>query len=239
MTQFRFYALFTSAFVLASCGDSNNKSSQTCTQPAAPQLKGVRAPVTATTPSTTPTQPMDGQAPQNNTANECAPTPAGNLNAPTLPGSTPQTPNASGSNTNGQWTLVSEMCENGVLSDRMKSTADLLRSGQFSYQLSINNTSINESVKVSISIENAGTMACSMTRSSTLEKSGNQIRIKSPASSFTDAGGDVPCNLGAVNAETIAVRQMQVQGQSLIIELPNAEECGGQSKVQIYSGTTR
>ncbi|MEY2988118.1 MAG: hypothetical protein RJB13_1639 [Pseudomonadota bacterium] len=238
MTQFRLSALSTSALILASCGNSDNKSAQTCAQPTPPQLKSIRAPISSTTPSTPPTQPTDGQAPQNNTGKECTPAPAGNLNSPTLPGTNPQAPNMSGSNFNGRWSLVSEMCENGVLSDRMKSTSDMLRSGQFSYQLTINNSTVNEAVYVSISIENAGNMMCSMTRTSTLEKAGNQLRITSPASSFTDAGGDVPCNLGAASAETISVRQMQVQGPSLIIELPKAEECGGLSKIQVYSGMT-
>jgi len=239
MTQLRLFALFTSALTLASCGNSENKSSQNCTPTASTQLKGIRAPISSPTTPSTPTQPTNGQPPQNNTGKECAAAaPAGNLGAPTLPGTTPQAPTFNDSNANGQWALVSEMCENGVQSDRMKSTAEMLRSGRFSYQLTIKSSTINEAVKVSFPIENTGTMMCSMQRVSTLEKAGNQLVIKSPASSFADAGGDVPCNLGGVSAESIAIRQMLVQGSSLIIELPNADECGGESKIQIYSGRT-
>lgn len=238
MSNFHLSALFVSVSLLASCGNSENKSGQNCTPPNATQLKGIRAPVASPSTPTTPAQPTSGQAPQTNAANECTTSPAGNLASPTLP-SAPQLPSLNGSQTDGQWTLVSEMCENGVLSERMKSTAEMLRSGQFSYQLNINNSTIGEIVNVSFTIENAGTMMCSMRRTSTLEKAGNQLQIKSPASSFADAGGDIPCNLGAVTSETIAVRQMQVQGTSLVIELPNAAECEGQSKVQVYTGRSR
>lgn len=228
-------ALVVSLFLTVSCGSSDNDSNKNCTQPADGQLKGIRVPVTAPTSPTAPAQPNTGSNPKTNPATECVATPPANLDRPTVPGAPSQTPDLNSSNVNGQWSLVSEICENGVLSEGMKSTAEMLRDGRFSYQLDINAAVIRESVRVSFIIENAGTMMCSMSRTSALEKNGNELRLKSPASEFKDAGGDVACRLGSANAETVTIRQMQVQGNSLIIELPNTAECGGQSKVQIYS----
>lgn len=238
MSPARSSALVAAAFYLASCGNSNQDSKANCTPPQAAPLKSIRMPVTSPSTQPNPTAPANSNGTQQpNTAAECAAPPAGQLNAPTQPGAIPAPPPAlNGASINGQWSLVSEMCENGMLSERMKSSADMLRSGDFAYQLTINDTRVAESVNVRFKVDNAGTMSCTMNRTSTLEKSGTQLQLKSPASAFTDNGGDIACNLGALQAEVVTIRQIQVQGTSLIIEVPNIEECGGQSKVQIYSG---